>query len=140
MSLVGGHVIHKEDQVPQTSHNSQSCLPNIIMKPLPLPQCNHNLSLLDAGQLAHHISSKTFVRTILLFHVTSKYFPHQYKLSGDYPSKPSTADTYHVQQLISSWKAGTAAQITKMIVDVKNKPLESYTIGFNLSQAELKAV
>jgi len=70
----------------------------------------------------------------------SKYFPRQYKLSGDYPSKPSTADTHCVQQLISSWKAGTAAQIPKMLVDVKNKPLESYTIGFNLSQAELKAV
>src|SRR5882762_4468469 len=54
--------------------------------------------------------------------------------------KPSTADTHCVQQLISSWKDGTAAHITKMLVDVKNEPLESYTIGFNLSQAELKAV
>jgi len=103
-------------------------------------QCNHNLSLLDAGQLAHHISSKTCENHSTISMLHSKYFPHQYNLSGDYPSKPSTADTHHVQQLISSWKAGTAAQITKMLVDVKNKPLESYNIGFNLSQAELKAV
>ena len=45
-----------------------------------------------------------------------------------------------MQQLISSWKAGTVAQITKMLVDVKKKLIESYTFGFNLSQAELKAV
>ena len=76
-------------------------------------QCNHNLSLLDAGPLSDQISSEACVShsTITMLH--SKYFPHPHKPSGDYSSKLSAADTCHLQQLISSWKAGNAAQNAK---------------------------
>src|SRR5882762_3056424 len=137
--------------VPQTSQNSQSHLPNITMKPLPLlsatttspclmlvnwltisppklvrtillypcyipstshininsqetyeaaspAQCSHNLTLLDAGQLAYQVSSKTCVNqpTISILHF--EYFPHPHKPSGGYSSKLSAADTHHIQQ------------------------------------------
>jgi len=62
----------------------------------------------------------------------SKYFPHQHKPSGDYPSRLSAAGTWHAQQLISSWKAGSTAQVSKALVDIKNKPPTSFLIHSNL--------
>jgi len=62
----------------------------------------------------------------------SKYFPHQYKPSGDYPLKLSAAGTHCAQQLISSWKAGNAAQLAKALVDIKNQLLTSCAIDSNL--------
>jgi len=83
-------------------------------------QCNHNLSLLDADQLAHQISSKTCVNhsTISMLHF--KYFPHPYKPCGGHPSKLSPADTQYVQELIGSWWAGNGAHIARALVDIKN--------------------
>src|SRR5882762_7963068 len=70
---------------------------------------NQNLSLLDAGQLAYQISFKACGNHSTISMLPSKYFPHQYKPSGDYPLKLSAAGTHCAQQLISSWKAGNAA-------------------------------
>jgi len=103
-------------------------------------QCNHNLSLLDAGQLAYQISCKACANHSTISTLPSKYFPHQYKPSGDYPSKLSATGTHHAQQLISSWKAGNTAQVSKSFVDIKNKLPISYLIHFNLRWADLKAV
>jgi len=61
-----------------------------------------------------------------------KYFPHPHKPSGGYLSKLSTADTCHVQQLTSSWKAVNAARKAKALVFDKNKPLTSYNLGERL--------
>src|SRR5882762_9921427 len=123
-------------QVPQTSPNNHLPLPAIIS----LAQCNHSLSLLDAGQFSHQICLKTCENhpTISMLHL--KFFLQQYKPSRGYPSKLSAADTHHVQQLIRSWKAGNAAQVAKVLVDIKNQPLTSCTIDFNLRWADLKAV
>jgi len=84
-----------------------------------LALCNHNLYLLDAGQLAYQISSKSCVcnSTISILH--SKYFPHPYKTSGGHPSKLSATDTHYVQQLIGSWKAVSGAKIVKTLVDIE---------------------
>src|SRR5882762_436140 len=123
-------------QVPQTSPNNHLPLPTIIS----LAQCNHSLSLLDAGQFSHQICLKTCENhpTISMLHL--KYFLQQYKPSRDYPSKLSAADTHHVQQLIRSWRAGNAAQVAKVLVDIKNQSLTSCTIDFNLRRADLKAM
>ena len=95
-------------------------------------QCNQNLSLLDAGQLAYQISFKACENHSTISMLPSKYFSHQYKLSGDYTLKLSAAGTHCAQQLISYWKAGNAAQVAKVLVDIKNQPLISCTIDFNL--------
>jgi len=83
------------------------------MKPLPFAQCNQNLPLLDAGQLTDQISPKACKNHSSIPMLPSKYFPHQYKPSGDYPLKLSAAGTHSAQQLISSWKAVNAAQVAK---------------------------
>src|SRR5882762_118498 len=93
---------------------------------------NQNLSLLDAGQLAYQISFKACGNHSTISMLPSKYFPHQYKPSGDYPLKLSAAGTHCAQQLISSWKAGNAAQLAKALVHVKNQPLTSCAIDSNL--------
>jgi len=62
-----------------------------------LAQCNQNLSLLDAGQLADQISSKACKNHSIIPMLPSKYFPHQYKPSGDYPLKLSAAGTHCAQ-------------------------------------------
>ena len=103
-------------------------------------QCNHNLSLLDAGPLSYQISSQICVShsTITMLH--SKYFPHPHKPSGGYSSKLSAADTNHLQQLISSWKAVNAAQNAKTLVYTKHQPVTSYNAHFNPKKADLKAM
>ena len=81
--------------------------------------CNHNLYLLDAGQLAYQISSKTCVCNSTISISRSKYFPHPYKPSGGHLSKLSATDTHYVKQLISSWKAVSGAKIAKTLVDIE---------------------
>ena len=76
-------------------------------------QCHYNLSLLDAGQLLHQISSKTCENHSTISMLHSIYFSHPHKPSGGYSPKLSAADTHHVQQLINSWKAGNAAKNAK---------------------------
>jgi len=87
------------------------------MKPLPL-LC---ALLLDAGQLADQISSKYCINHSTISIIDSMYFPYPYKPCGSCPSKLSSADTHYVQQLISSWKAGNWAHISKTLVDIKNQ-------------------
>jgi len=90
--------------------------------------CSHNLSLLDAGQSPHQISSKTCENHSAISMLHSKYFPHSYRPCGGHPSKFSAADTHYAQQLISSWKAGSGAQITKTLVDTENLLLHHKTL------------
>src|SRR5882762_5933869 len=123
LSLVIDYVINKEGSdatnkprqpVPLAHHHYEASSP---------AQCNHSLSLLDGGQLAHQISSKTCVHHFTISILHSNYFLHPHKPSGGCSSKLSAADIHHIQQLISTWKVIHAAQIAKTLVDTKNKPL-----------------
>jgi len=104
-----GHVIHKEGSGATNKPKWPVMLAQHHCKALSPAHCSHNLSLLDAGQSPHQISSKSCENhsTISILH--SKYFPHPYKPCGGHLFKLSAADTHLVQQLISSWKAGNEA-------------------------------
>ena len=137
---MAGNVINKEGSDVTNKWKQPVPLAHHCYKASSPAQCNHNLSLLDTGQLAYQISSKTCVNhsTISILH--SKYFPHPHKPSGGYLPKLSAADIHHTQQLISSWKAVNAAQITKALVYTKNKPLIWYNVCFNPNKADLRAM
>ena len=126
--------------MPQTCQNNHLLLTTIIMKPLSPAQRNHILSLLDAGQSSHQISSTTGVHHSTISRLHSKYHPHLHKPSGGPPFKLSAADTHYAQQLITSGKAENASQITKTLMGIKNEPLSSQTIHRHLKKAGLKAV
>ena len=104
-----GHVIYKEGSGATNKPKQLVMLAQHCYKALSPALCNHKLSLLDAGQSPHQISSKSCENhsTISILH--SKYFPHPYKPCGGHLFKLSAADTHLVQQLISSWKAGNEA-------------------------------
>jgi len=110
-------------------------LANIIMKLFPA-QCNKTSPCLMLVNWLT-ISPPKLVRTILLYPCYIQVLPNNIN-SQRLPIQASTADTTcaAVNQLLEGWNC---SQITKMLVD-SEKPLESYTIVFNLSQAELKAV
>jgi len=82
-------------------------------------QCSRDLSLLNAGQLSHQMSSKTCANHYTISMLCSKYFPHPHKPSVGYSSKLSAAHTHHLQQLISSWKAVNAAKNVKTLVNAR---------------------
>src|SRR5882762_4592005 len=124
LSLVVDYVINNEGSdatnkprqpVPLAHHHYEASSP---------AQCSHNLSLLNAGQLAHQISPKTCVHHFTISILHSRYFSHPHKPSGGCSSKLSAAHICHIQQLISTWRVVDAAQIAKTIVDTKNKPLK----------------
>src|SRR5882724_5931337 len=126
--------------MPQTCQHNPIILTSIIMKPLSPAQRNCILSLLDAGQSSHQISSTTGVHHSTISRLHSKYLPHLHKPSGGPPFKLSAADTHYAQQLITSGKAENASQITKTLMGIKNEPLSSQTIHRHLKKAGLKAV
>jgi len=137
---VVGHVINKEGSDATSEPKQQAMLAQHHYEASSPAQCNHNLSLLDAGPLSHQISSETCVSHSTIFTLHSKYFPHPHKPSAGYSSKLSAANTHCVQPLISSWKAVNAAQIAKTLVYTKSQPLTSYNVNFNPKQADLKAM
>src|SRR5882762_2510793 len=100
MSLVVDHVINKEGSDATNKPKQPVPLAHHHYEATSCAQCNHNLTLLDAGQLAYQISSKTCVNqpTISILH--SKYFPDPHKPSGGYSSKLSAADTHHIVSLV----------------------------------------
>jgi len=110
------------------------------MKSLSPAQHNHVLSLLDAGQSACQISSKTGLHNSTISQLRSKHRPHLQKSSGGRPSKLSSADVCFAQRLITTRKAENAVQITKTLRDIKNQPLSSETVCQHLKKAGLKAV
>src|SRR5882762_4894350 len=132
MPLVVCHVIYKEGSGATNKSKQPAMLAQHHYEASSPAQCNQNLSLLDAGQLAYQISFKACKNDTTISMLPSKYFPYQYKPSGDHPLKLSAAGTHCAQQLISSWKAGNAAQVAKVLVDIKNQPIISCTIDFNL--------
>jgi len=135
-----GHVINKEGSDATSEPKQQALLAQHHHEASSPAQCNHNLSLLDAGPLSHQISSETCVSHSTISTLHSKYLPHPHRPSGGYSSKLSAADTHHLQQLISSWKAGNAAQNAKALVYTKHQPVTSYNAHFNPKQADLRAM
>ena len=109
----------------QIDHNNHLLFTTIMMKPLSPAQCNHILSLLDAGQSAHQISSTTGIHTSIITMINLGHHSCLQKSSGGHPSKHSPADTHYALHLIGSRKAENAAQITKTLQDIKDKPLFS---------------
>jgi len=87
------------------------------MKSLSPAQHNHVLSLLDAGQSACQISSKTGLHNSTISQLHSKHHPHLQKSSGGCPSKLSSADVHFAQCLITTRKAENAVQIAGALVD-----------------------
>ena len=134
------YVINKESSYATSEPRQQAMLAQHHYQSSSPAQCNHNLSLLDAGQLSHQISFKTCANhsTISMLHCT--YFSHPHKPSSGYLPKLFAVDTHHLQQLISSWKAVNAAKNAKTLVNTKNQPLTSYNIHFSTNQADLKAM
>src|SRR5882762_5736256 len=127
-----GCVIHKEGSGATNKPKWLVMLAQHHYKALSPALCSHNLSLLDAGQSPHQISSKTCQNHSSISMLHSKYFPHPYKPCGSHLFTLSAADTHYVQHLISSWKAGNAAQISKALVDIKNQSITSCTADFDL--------
>ena len=140
MSLVVGHVITKEGSGATNRPRQLVMFAHHHYEASSPAQCNHNFSLLDAGQLSNQISFKTCVNHSTISILQSKYFLHPHKPSGGNSSKLSAADTHHMQQLISIWKVVNAAQIAKTLVHTKDKPLTWYNVHFNPKQADLKAM
>ena len=100
--------------MPKTSTDKHSLSHTITS----LAQCNHNLSLLDAGPPLHQITSQTVVNYDTISGIHSTYFIYQYKPAGGYLSKASAEDTHYEQQLISSWKTRNGGKVTKTLVDI----------------------
>src|SRR5882762_8289199 len=119
-----GHMINKEGSGATNKPKQPVMLAQHHYKALSPALCSHSLSLLDAGQSPHQIS-KTCENHSTISMLHSEYIPHPYKPCGSHPFKLSAADTHYAQQLISSWKAGNAAQIAKALVDIKNQSLKS---------------
>jgi len=122
--------------MPQTSTDRHSLLHTITS----LAQCNHNLSLLDAGPPLHQITSQTIVNHNTISGIHSTYFIYPHKPVEGYPSEASSVDTHYEQQLISSWKARNGDKVTKTPVDIMDQPLLSQNIDINLENAGFKVV
>src|SRR5882762_9710918 len=79
LSLVVYYVINKEGSDATNKPKQSVPLAHHCHEASSSTQCNHNLSLLDADQLAHQISSKTCVNHSTISMLHSKYFPRPYK-------------------------------------------------------------
>jgi len=125
------YVINKEGSDATSEPRQQAMLAQCHYQSSSPAQCSHNHFLLDAGQLSHQISSKTCVNHSTISMLHSMYFPQSHKPSGGYLPKLFAADTHHLWQLISSWKAVNAAKNAKTLVYTKNQPLISYNTSVN---------
>src|SRR5882762_3060850 len=109
------------------------------MKAVSPGKLNHILSLLDAGQSTHRISSITGVNQSTVSRISCKHHSHLPKSSGGCPSKLTPADICYAQHLITSRKAENAVQVTKTLLDIKNHPLSPQTVHRQLKEAGMKS-
>jgi hypothetical protein len=110
------------------------------MRTLSLESQNHILSLLDTGYTASHIVASTGYGIGTVSRLRSKHRPHLSKSLGGRPAKLSPANIRHAQRLISSGKADTAVDVTKVLRNVTNQSLSTQTVRNSLKVAGLKAV
>jgi len=110
------------------------------MKPLSAAQHQHILSLLEAGQSSHQISSSTGVHATTISRLHRKHHPYLPKSSGGHLPKLSPSNICHGIHLISSGKAENAVQVTRTLQDIINQPLSAQTTHHYLKEAGMKAV
>jgi len=110
------------------------------MKPLSAAQHQHILSLLEAGQSSHQISSSTGVHATTISRLHRKHHPYLPKSFGGCPPKLSPSNICHGIYLISSGKAENAVQVTRTLQDIINQPLSAQTTRRYLKEAGMKAV
>src|SRR3979490_2392947 len=72
------------------------------------------ISRLNSGQTTHQISSSTGVSIGTISKICSKHCPDLPKSSGGRPVKLSPANICHPVKLITSGKAETAVQVSKL--------------------------
>ena len=121
------HMIFYYIYQPITSSNTP-LLSSVNMRSLSAAQTNHILSLLDSGHSAHQISSSTDFGLGTISRLRSKHRSSLQKSLGGRPSKLSPANTRHAIHLIRTGKAENAAQVTKPLQDIINKPLSTKTV------------
>ena len=97
------------------------------MQPLSPAQHTHILSLLEAGQSAHQISSTTGVHTSTISRLRRKHHPYLAKSSGGHPTKLSSSNICHGICLISTGKPENAVQVTKALQDITNESISAQT-------------
>ena len=81
------------------------------------------LSLMDAGHSAHHISAVTGVHTSTISRLCSKHCSHLAKAIGGRPAKLTPTYVHHAICLLTSGKADTAVQVSKVLSPISNQAL-----------------
>jgi len=116
-------------------------IPNsIIMRTISFTQKTTILSMLDAGQSAHHIASTTGLHVSTISRLRSKERSELQKSSGGRPSKLSPTNICYAVRLISTGQADNAVQVTKALTNIVNQPLSTTTVCRHLKKTGMKAV
>ena len=110
------------------------------MRSLSPTQKANILSMLDAGQSAHSISTSTGLHVSTISRLHKKEHSELQKSTGGHPSKLSSANICYAIHLISSGKAETAVQVKKALFQVIQQPLSASTVHCHLKQSGMKAV
>ena len=126
-------------QMPQTSQTTSPTFPPSLWSLFPCPMQPQPL-LAWCWSISSSDLIQNLCKPFYHINITLQVPLTPHKPSGGYLPKLSAADTHHIQQLISSWKAVNAAQIIKAPVYTKNKPLIWYNVHFNPKKADLRAM
>ena len=102
------------------------------MRSLSISQRNHILSLLDCGHSAYQIQSSTGVHVSTISRLRSKHRSSLQKSLGGRPAKLTTADICHAAHLVTSKKAETTSQVTRLLQNITNQSLSTQTIQCRL--------
>ena len=90
------------------------------MRPLSVDKLNRVISRLHSGQTTCQISSTTGVSIGTISKIHSDHFSDLPKSSGGYPVKLFLANVRHTVNLITSRKAETAVQVSKVHQHITN--------------------
>src|SRR3979490_807488 len=110
------------------------------MRSLSVDKLNIVISRLNSGQTTRQISSSTGVSIGTISNIYSKHCPDLPKSSGGHPVKLSPANICHAVKLITSGKAETAVQVSKVLQTITNKPVTAQTVCRHLRRTGMKAV
>ena len=98
------------------------------------------LSMLMDGKSAHSISLETCVNTSTITRLHKEHLPHIPVSSGGHPPKLSDTNIRHTSYLISSGKANTAVDVTKILSTITFQSISTRTTWRYLKNYGLKAV
>ena len=102
------------------------------MRSLSISQHNHILSLLDSGHSAYQIQFSTGVHVSTISRLCSKHRSSLQKSLGGRPAKLTTADIHHAACLVTSKKAETTSQVTRLLQNIINQSLSTQTVQRHL--------